>query len=122
MKSIRPSKQRKALAQAPLHKRQKLVHSHLAKNLIKQYKKRNLGLRKGDEVKVMRGDFKGKTGKISSINLKTLKIYIEGMKRKKATGDEGQVPFHPSNIMITNVNMDDKMRKKIIQKVKSNVA
>ena len=122
MKSKRPGKQRKALAKAPLHRRQKLVHGHLAKNLLKQYKKRNLGLRTGDEVKIMRGDFKGKTGKISKINLKTMKVYIEGIKRKKATGEEASVPFHPSNIMITNVSMDDKMRKKIIEKVRANVA
>ena len=116
MKSKKPKKQRKALYKAPLHRKQKLIHAHLSKPLIKQYTKRSLGLRKGDEVKIVRGDFRGKTGKISRVDLKKLKIYIEGIKRKKTTGEDANVPFHPSNIIITNPNMDDKMRKRIIQR------
>lgn len=118
MNSTKPKKQRKALAQAPLHKRQKLIHGHLGKNLKTQYKKRSLGLRKGDEVTIMRGDFKKQTGKVSRIDLKKLRVYVEGLKRKKATGEDVAVSFAPSNIMITNVNMDDKMRKQIVERVK----
>ncbi|MDD5416363.1 MAG: 50S ribosomal protein L24 [Candidatus Aenigmarchaeota archaeon] len=118
MKSTKPSKQRKAIYDAPLHKRQKLVHAHLTKELRKQYKKRNLGLRKGDEVKILRGDFRGKTGKVTKINLKDLQVFIEGIKRKKTTGEETEVPFQPSNLMIMNLSMDDARRKKVIEKVK----
>ncbi len=118
MMSKIPKKQRKALYQAPLHIRQKLIHAHLSKELRKQYGKRNLGLRKGDEVKILRGDFKGKTGKVSDVDLKKLKIYVEGVKRKKTTGEDASVSFHPSNMMITNPVMDDPRRKKVIEKVK----
>ncbi len=122
MKSKKPKKQRKAVHKASLHRKQKLVHAHLVKPLIKQYRKRSLGLRTGDEVKVVRGDFKGKTGKISKIDIKKSKVYVEGIKRKKTTGEDANVPFNASNLVITNVNMDDKMRKKIIQRVKTSVA
>lgn len=118
MSSKNPGKQRKALFNAPLHKRQKLIHAHLTKELRKQYKKRNLGLRKGDEVKILRGDFKGKNGKITKIDLKDVLVYVDGMKRKKTTGEDIEVAFQPSNIMITNLSMDDARRKKIIQRVK----
>jgi len=37
MTSKKPSKQRKALYQAPLHKRQKLVAAHLSKELRKAF-------------------------------------------------------------------------------------
>lgn len=118
MKSTKPTKQRKAFFTSPLHRRQKMIHAHLTKELRKQYKKRSLGLRKGDEVKVLRGDFKGKTGKVSSVDLNSLSIFIEGMKRKRATGEDVEVSFSPSNIMITNLSMDDAKRKAIIQRVK----
>jgi len=118
MKSKKPSKQRKLMHKAPLHKRQKFVHAHLSKELVKQYKKRSLGLRKGDEVKIVRGDFRGKTGKISKIDLKKSKIYIEGVNRKKTTGEDASVAFAPSNIIITNPTMDDSKRKAVIQRVK----
>ena len=118
MKSIKPKKQRKAVYKAPLHKRQKLVRAHLSKELIKQYKKRSLGLRKGDEVKIVRGGFKGKTGKISDVDLKKLRVYIEGIKRKKTTGEDVNVPFNASNLILTNPLMDDPKRKAILQRVK----
>ena len=116
MKSKKPTKQRKALYQAPLHKKQKLIAAHLAKNLIKQWKTRSLGVRKGDEVKVVRGDFKGKIGKISEVNLKKIKIYVEGLKRKKVSGEESRVPIHPSNLIIINPVMEDPRRNKIISR------
>jgi large subunit ribosomal protein L24 len=114
MKSKKPSKQRKALHQAPLHKRQKLIAAHLSKPLIKQWGTRSLGVRKGDEVKIIRGDFKGKTGKIIRVDLKKLKVYIDGVKKKKVSGEEYQVPFHPSNLIIINPLVDDTRRKVII--------
>jgi len=118
MKSTKPKKQRKAIYNAPLHKKQKLIHAHLSKEFIKQFKKRSLGLRKGDEIKIMKGAFRGKTGKIMKIDLKKSKIYIDGIKIKKTTGEDANVPFNASNLMITNPIMDDPMRKKIVQRVK----
>lgn len=114
-----PSKQRKMLYQAPLHKRQKLVSAHLVKELRRQYSKRSIPLRKGDEVKVVRGKFKKRTGKISKVDLKKLKVYIEGIKRKKVSGEEVPIPFHPSNLIITNPVMEDAKRKKLVTRKKT---
>jgi len=75
-------------------------------------------LRKGDEVKVVRGSFRGKTGKISKVDVKKSKVYIDGVKRKKTTGEDANVPFIASNLILTNPNMDDPKRKRILQRVK----
>jgi len=118
MKSKKPSKQRKAFYQAPLHKKHKFLAAHLSKELRMQMKKRSLPVRKGDEVKVMRGKFKGITGKISKIDLKRLKVYIENVKRKKVSGEEVHVPIHPSKLLLINPNMDDQRRKEAIERNK----
>jgi large subunit ribosomal protein L24 len=118
MKSKRPSKQRKALYQAPLHRRHKLLSAHLSKELRKQWSKRSLPVRNGDEVKVMRGKFKGTTGKISKVDLKKLRVYIENVKRKKVSGEEVFVPINPSNLLLINPIMDDPKRKKVIDRKK----
>ena len=55
-------KQRKYVANAPLHIKKKFLSANLSKELRKKYG-RSLQIRKGDSVKVMRGKFKGKTGK-----------------------------------------------------------
>ncbi|MBR9682325.1 MAG: 50S ribosomal protein L24 [Candidatus Aenigmarchaeota archaeon] len=116
MKSAKPNKQRKARYQAPLHGKRKLLGAHLAKNLREQWNKRSITLRKGDEVKVMRGKFAGENGKISKIDLKRTKIYIDSIKRKKVSGEEVHIPLSPSNILITNPVMDDPKRKKVVQR------
>ncbi len=115
-KSKKPRKQRKFLIEAPLHVRRKMISAHLSKELREKYKRRSLPLRKGDEVEVMRGEFKGKKGKISKIDTKKYKIYIEGITRKKSTGELVQVPIHPSNVRIINLNLEDKWRKKILER------
>ena len=118
MKSKRPNKQRKAIYQAPLHKKHKFLSAHLSKELRKQFNKRSLPVRKGDEVKVMRGKFKGVTGKISKVDLKKSKVYVDNVKRKKVSGEEIHVPIHASNLMIINPILEDPRRKKVIERAK----
>ncbi len=123
LKSKQPRKQRKALYSAPLHIRQKLVSAALSKELRNQYGKRNIPVRTGDEVKIMRGEFKGREGKVVKVDLKKLRVYVDCAVRKKSTGEEVRVPVHPSNVIITKLNLEDKKRQKIferIEKVKVN--
>jgi large subunit ribosomal protein L24 len=114
--SKQPRKQRKYRYEAPLHIRQKLVSAHLEKKLRQSYKTRSLPVRKGDEVIVFRGEFRKKKGNVSRVDLKALKIFIDGVKRKKISGQEVEVPIDPSNVMITKLNLDDRMRKKSMQR------
>jgi large subunit ribosomal protein L24 len=118
MKSKRPSKQRKAVYNASLHTKHKLLAAHLSRELRSQFKRRSLPVRKGDEVKVMRGKFKGTIGKISRVDLKRLKVYMENVKRKKVSGQEVLLPIHPSKLLITNPIMDDPKRKEVVERGK----
>jgi len=64
--SKQPRKQRKYRANAPLHIKRKFMSANLAKELRKRYGNRSFPLKKGDSIKIMRGEFKGKTGKIET--------------------------------------------------------
>lgn len=114
--SRRPRKQRKLLYNAPLHLRQKLVHAHLSEPLRNKLGSRSLGIRKGDTVKIMRGQHKKRTGKVESVSLKRLKIYITGIEATKRDGTKALVAFTPSNLMITDLGSEDKSRKKVISR------
>ncbi|MDT7858452.1 MAG: 50S ribosomal protein L24 [Candidatus Aenigmarchaeota archaeon] len=118
-KSKKPRKQRKFLYNAPLHIRRKMISAHLSKELRKKYKRRSIPLRKGDEVKVMRGEFKGTIGKIVRIDTKEYKVYIDTVKKKRSIGTEYLVPIHPSNLLITNLNLEDKYRIKMLERGKN---
>jgi len=114
IKSKQPRKQRKYRYNAPLHIRQKFVGAHLSKELRKKYGRRSMGLRKGDNIKVMRGQFKDKTGKIDEVSVKRTLVYVKGIEVSKRDGTKARYPLHPSNLIITEVDMDDKMRNKVL--------
>jgi len=105
-------KQRKYVANAPLHIKRKMISSELSKELKEKYKIRNISLRKNDEVKITKGKFKGKQGKIIKINTKKMKVYIEGIQVKKQDGSKTNVPLKAPNLQIVNLNLEDKKRLK----------
>jgi len=109
--SKQPRKQRKYRHNAPLHIKQKFLSVHLSKELRKKYGKRSIMARKGDVIKVMRGQFSGKTGKITGINIKTGRITVEGIENIKKDGTKRQYPLQPSNLMFTELNTDEKKRQ-----------
>ena len=89
------------------------MSANLSKELRKKYGKRNIPLRKGDTVKVMRGKFKKKTGKIITIYTKKMKVEIENMQLKKQDGSKANVKFNPSFLQVTELNLEDKKRNEI---------
>jgi len=99
-----------------LHIRKKMISAHLSKELRKKYSRRNFPLRKGDLVKVMRGSFKGKTGKINIVDLKKLKVSVEGLQRQKKDGTKINIFLDPSNLQIIELNLTDKKRIKSLER------
>jgi large subunit ribosomal protein L24 len=108
--SKQPRKQRKFRFNAPLHIRGRMIMSLLSKDLRKKYDVRSLRIRKGDKVKIMRGQFKGKEGKVERVDLKKYKIIIDNAEVLKKDGSKTFYPIDPSNVMIVDVNNDDKRR------------
>ncbi|MAF88945.1 MAG: 50S ribosomal protein L24 [archaeon] len=118
LSSKQPRKQRKYLYNAPMHARQRLISSHLDKKLREKLGTRSISVRKGDEVKIMRGSLKGLKGKILEVNLETGRVQIEGQTRDKVAGGKAAITFLPSNLLVTSLNTSDKLRFKRVAKSK----
>ena len=103
-------KQRKYVANMPLHLKKKLISVNLSKELRKKQGKRNVSVRKNDTVKIMRGKFKKKQGKVLEVRLKTGKIIVEGIQTKKMDGSKVNVPMRASNLQIVELDFTDKRR------------
>lgn len=116
VKSKNVRKQRNYRKNAPLHIKRKFVRSCLSKELRKKYGIKTIGLRKNDKVKIMRGQFRKKSGTISRIDLKKGKIYIEGIDQIKRDGTKAQYPLDASNLMVMELETGDKERKKILER------
>jgi len=110
-RSTQPRKQRKYRHNAPLHVKQKMVHVHLSPALRKKYGTRNVQIKTGDKVKILRGESKGKEGKVEKVSLKYGRAFITGLEKIKTDGSKVNAPFDPSNLMIIELNLDDKKRK-----------
>jgi large subunit ribosomal protein L24 len=108
--SKQPRKQRKYLAKAPIHIKRKLLSVNLSKDLRKKQNTRNIEIRKGDKVKVMRGKYKKKEAKVIEVLTKQGKIYLENVNVKKQDGSKVNVPFRASNLQIIDLYSDDKKR------------
>ena len=115
--SKQPRKQVKFRANAPHHIKRTFMGSTLDKPLREKYGRRAIEVRKGDEVKVMRGKFRGKQGKVGKVDVKETRVQIEGIQRTKAGGEKLITWFHPSNIKIIILNSEDARRLKSGKKV-----
>ena len=111
MKTINPGKQRKRFYNSPLHQKRKWAAAHLEENLLLKYDKRSISVVKGDTVRVMRGSFRGHEDKVAKVNTKKNNLEIEGITMMKADGNKIAKPIHPSNVMITKLNLTDKWRR-----------
>jgi len=116
--SAKPRKQRKRLYNAPLHRLAKLMSANLSPELREKYKRRSFPVRTGDKVKILRGDFKGVEGKVTGVDRERQMIYVENVTLKKADGSTVNRPIHVSNVMITELNLDDPYRREALMRGK----
>lgn len=89
--------------------------SPLSEDLRQKYGKKTLRPRKGDSVKIVRGGFQGIEGKVSRVDGAHGKVYVEGVNREKIAGGTSLAAVDASKVIITNLNLDDKLRKRKVQ-------
>jgi len=94
----------------------KQICAPISKELRKKYSRRSIRIMTNDTVKVMRGEYKGLTGKVTKISTETSGVAIEGNKKEKLKGEKIDVYIHSTNMIITSLNTDDKWRLKILEK------
>ena len=95
---------------ASKHLLSKQLGSHLAKDLKEKHHCKSMRVIEGDSVKVLRGEFKGIEGKVTKVSTEKRGIAIEGIKREKLKGGNVDIYIHPSNVVITSLNLEDKWR------------
>lgn len=108
--SKQPRKQRKYLKNLPLHLRGGVLNVHLSSQLRQKYGKRSLRIIKGDRARILRGSFKGREAVVTKVDTRNYKVYLQGIERKKVDGSVKPLPLNASNLMITDLKLDDRLR------------
>lgn len=116
--SSQPRKQRKYRYNAPLHLRGKFLNVHLSKELRQKHSMRAIRVRAGDEVKILRGQFAGKSGKVDRIDVFYTRVFVTGIESVKRDGTKKPYPLTPNKLMITKLS-DDKRRMPVAQKTRT---
>lgn len=111
-------KQKKYRYNAPLHIRKNMLAVNLSKELRKLFGRRSIPVHKGDRARIMRGEFKKKSGKVDRVDHKKLMVYIESIEKTKRDGTKVRPGIQPSNIQLVDVVTDDKKRKKLLERTK----
>lgn len=108
--STEPQKQRKYRQNAPNHVKDDFISANLSHELRDELDTRNLGIRNGDRVRVMRGDRKGAEGIVNNIERDNQRIFIDGIEDTAVDGSKRQIPLRPSNVQIRGLNLSDEKR------------
>jgi large subunit ribosomal protein L24 len=130
VRSSQPRKQRKAAGSAPTHSQRKRVRARLQLEDNSFTGVRNITVRAGDTVKVVRGDFgfpnskksegrgkrnQGKRG-ASGVEGEVLKVnpdgtlHIEGIAVTKSDGKDEPMPVRASNVVVIKLDDSDAKR------------
>ena len=108
---VKPTKMRnRMIYQATFQTRSKQLGSLLSKDLQKKYGKKSTRAIEGDTITILRGEFKGVSGKITKISKEKTSVTVEGVKKEKTKGDKFDVYIHTSNLVVTALNTSDKWR------------
>jgi large subunit ribosomal protein L24 len=108
IKSKKPRKQRKALFNYKSHQRSKLLSTRVADFLREEYGIKNLPLRVGDDVRIVKGEFKDFEGEVIEI-IDNQRAKIKEAKFEKSDGTEFNPAIHISNLIITKFIKEKKM-------------
>ncbi len=90
--------------------------ARLSEDLQDRYGITRIPVRAKDKVLVLRGDFAYVEGEVVEVDLKRMRIHIDGVTVEKTDGTERYYPVHPSNVIITDLNLKDERRSRIIER------
>ncbi len=108
---MKPGKMRsRQIYKASHKKRSKQVGSALSDVLRSKYNHRSVRVFSGDNVTVVRGEYKSISGKVVKVLVQSGRVTIEGIKRENVKGEKLDVPIHASNLVITALNTSDPKR------------
>ena len=114
-----PHKQRNRQERATLHEKQKQVRAPLSAELREEYGRRSVRVNVGDTVEVQRGDFAGETGEVVDVDLRSATINVEDVTVEKADGEEVPRGLDASNLVVTDLILEDDLREERLEQTEA---
>ena len=87
----------------------------LSKELKEKHGVRSLPIRKNDEIKILKGKGKNKSGKVVQVYRKKWCVHVDKIQRDKQNGQSVFLPIKPSYCVIEKLHLN-KDRKSLIER------
>lgn len=108
-----PRKQRRLVRNSGQHAHRSMLRCRLDDSLREEYGLRSLGIKKGDLVRIMRGQFRDTEGKVLGVDYRAIRVLVDGASTTKSDGKEAKIPLHPSSLMLVKLELNDERKKNI---------
>lgn len=116
---MKPSKIRnRTIHQATHVTRSRMMGSHLSAELRRRHHTRSVRVVPGDSVTITRGAYREVEGKVEKVE-PGRGVVVSGTKKEKTAGQKFDYYVHPSNLIVTSLNTDDRRR---VDKLKGETA
>jgi large subunit ribosomal protein L24 len=89
---------------------------HLSRELRSKYGFRSLPIRAGDRVLIIRGDYKGVEGDVSRVDRAKGRVYVSGVYRENARGEQRLIPIPLSSVILVKIEDKDEWRRRLIER------
>lgn len=89
---------------------------HLSRELRAKHGFRSLPVRTGDRIMIIRGDYKGVEGDVNRVDRAKGHVYVSGVYRENARGEQRLVPIPVSSVVLLKIDEKDKWRQRIIER------
>jgi len=94
---------------------------HLSRELREKYGFRSLPVRTGDRVMIIRGDYKGVEGDVSRVDRARGRVYVSGVYRENARGEQRLVPIPLNSVILVKIDDKDKWRQRLMERKRRSV-
>jgi large subunit ribosomal protein L24 len=117
--SSKPAKVRGRSESSPPHRvSSSSAKAALSTDMRTKYARNTVRVRTGDSVKLVKGEYRGIEGKVQKVYPKEGRVTVEGITREKIAGGTNPVRISVANLVVTNLNMDDKLRREKLEGAK----
>ncbi len=108
---------------SPIHVHKRFLKCRLDDVLREEYGVRSLGLKKGDLVRIMRGQFRDTEAKVTRVDYANARVHLDSASTTKSDGKEASIPIHASNLMLVKLELNDERKRllagKFVDRVES---
>ena len=115
LSSRQPRRQRKAAFEAHSFQRRRRMTVPLSRELRKRYGRRNVPLRKGDTVRILRGSYVGREERVARIDRRSYSVTLDNITLKTREQKLKPLPIKTTHLLAIRLNLSDGWRRRSLK-------